>query len=426
MSDDIRPNYFDLPPGTPDEEEKPRGPKVNGHDTTLAPFPATPLSRDDLDNIPPRELLYGHFLFRKFVSALGAPGGSGKTAYAFLVALAIAAGRDLLSEGVYDPGAVWIYNLEDPITELYRRLKAAMLEHNVAFEDIEDKLFLDSGRDRPLVIATALRDGTVIAWPQVPALIAEIKARDIRLLIVDPFVRSHRVAENHNDEVDFVTALWAQIADAANCSIWLIHHFKKGGLSGDAGAFRGASALIDASRAAVTLAVMSEEEAKRLSIEDEDRWQYVRVDNAKLNLAPPPADATWLRLTGVSLDNATDNHPSDNVQTVKRWEPPSPWAEFPMSMVTRILKRLTKGPGDGEQYYLSGNTGERWAGHVVIDESGKTEAQARTILTAWKKAGLVEATKYPRPGHPNQTLQGMSVNQMKLSEMIAVVDREDE
>ena len=60
----------------------------------IAPFPATPITLAEWDNIPPRERVYGHFLFRKFISAIGAPGGAGKTAYAFAIAFAVAVGRD--------------------------------------------------------------------------------------------------------------------------------------------------------------------------------------------------------------------------------------------------------------------------------------------------------------------------------------------
>ena len=104
---------------------------------------------------------------------------------------------------------VWIYNLEDPRTELLRRVVRAPSPITSITTGSRPHLFLDSGRDRPLVIASKLRDGSVIAVPQVPALIAEIKRRGVRLLIVDPFRRSHRVEENHNDEIDFVAALWA-------------------------------------------------------------------------------------------------------------------------------------------------------------------------------------------------------------------------
>ena len=379
-------------------------------------FPATPISADELDNIPPRHRVYGHFLFRKYLSAVGAPGGSGKTAYAFALALAIACGVDLLGEGVYDPGPVWIYNLEDPRQELLRRMKAAMIGHDLTWQDIEGKIFMDSGRDRPLVIARALSDGTIIAWPHVADLIAEIKARNIRVLIVDPFVRSHRVEENVNDQVDYVAALWSTIADAADCSILLVHHFKKGGISGDAAAFRGASALIDASRAAVTLATMSQDEAKGYGIEDKDRWRYIRADNAKLNLAPPPDAATWLELQGIDLGNGTDQHDADQVQTVTRWVPPSAFDGIPTPTVIRILDDLEAGPGNGEQYYLTGGVSDRWAGHVIMRHTSKNEAQAKKILAAWKASGLVAHSRYHSP-EKRKEVAGITVNMSLVSEM---------
>ena len=402
--------YNDAKDATEPIDEPDQAPEVDQE------FPATAISLAEFNDIPPREKVYGHFLFRKFISAIGAPGGSGKTAYAFTVALAVVTGHDILGEGVHDPGPVWIYNLEDPRTELMRRVKAAVWGHDFGFSAIQDKLFLDSGRDRPLVIAQATRDGTVIAWPQVPALIAEIKARGIRLLIVDPFVRSHRVEENVNDQIDFVAALWAQIADASDCAILLVHHFKKGGVSGDAGAFRGASALIDASRGAVTLATMTSDEAAKMGVDEKERWRHVRVDNAKLNLAPPPDGAMWLTLSGVDLRNATKEREGDSVQTVHRWEPPSSFADMSVQTVIRILHRLHDGPGDGEQYYLTGGTSQRWAGHVVTAETGKTEAQAKAILGVWKKAGLVSYAKYDSPS-ARREVSGLNVNMSMVSEM---------
>lgn len=378
-------------------------------------FPATPISLEEWTNIPPRERIYGHFLFRKFISAIGAPGGAGKTAYAFAIAFAVATYRNLLKEEVHESGAVWIYNLEDPRTELLRRVKAAAIAHGVQFAEIASRLFLDSGRDRPLVIATTLRDGSVIAWPQVPALIAEIKARGVRLLIVDPFVRSHRVEENHNDQIDFVAALWASVADQADCAILLVHHFKKGGMSGDAGAFRGASALIDASRAAVTLTTMSSEEAQRLSVADKDRWRFVRVDSAKLNLAPPPENAVWLELTGVDLENAAEGRESDNVQTVVRWEPPSAFSDMSVNAVVRVLDRLRNGPGNNEQFYLTGGTTGRWAGLVIMAETGKTVEQAKRIIAVWKRSGLIKSARYDSPADRKER-SGMEVDEAMLQE----------
>jgi hypothetical protein len=379
-------------------------------------FPATPLDWDEMVSVKPREWVYGHFLIKRFVSALGAPGGTGKTAYAFTTALCVATGRELLGEQVHEPGNVWIYNLEDPKDELLRRFWAACRHHGVEKTEIIGRVFLDSGRDRPLVIASVVRD-MLIASPVVPLLVEELKRRDIRLLIVDPFVRSHRLKENDNDHIDFAVSLWAEVADKANCCILLVHHFHKGGKSGEASAFRGASSLIDAGRAALTLAPMTEQESQRFGIDADHRWQYIRVDNAKLNLAPPPENALWLKLVGVDLENSKTDRPSDRVQTVEKWEQPSPWEGMPMSMVVRILDKIERGPEPGEFYAFSPQSKDRWAGHVLVDDAARADGQAKAILKSWKDSGLLIEGQYSSPKLKGRMTGCVRVDPVKLSEM---------
>lgn len=394
-----------------------------GHDLNQRPepapgeiFEASPLDWDAMLAVPPREWVYSHFLIRRFISVLGAPGGTGKTAYAFAVALSIVTGADFLCEPVHEPGNVWIYNLEDPKDELLRRMHATLRRYGVTRKDVEDRMFLDSGRDRPLVIAKATSDGGMVVSPIVKQVIAEIKRRNIRVMIVDPFVRSHRLQENINEQIDFAAALWGEVADQADCAILLLHHFRKGGLSGDASAFRGASALIDAARAALSLSPMSEDEARRLGVPEDDRWQFVRVDNAKLNLAPPPAAATWLKLVGEDLGNATRSRPSDRVQAVERWEPPSAWDGLPWSMVHRVLDKIEAGCGEDEFYSLAPQAKERWAGTVLMDDAGKTAAQAKAILKAWIANGVLEEGQYMSYKR-KQTTGCVRVNPAKVQEM---------
>ena len=144
-----------------------------------APLTATPFDPAELATLRPREWVYGHFLISRFVSVLGAPGGTGKTAYAVAVGLSVALGRPLLDESVHAPGPVWIYNLEDPRDELLRRVQAALIAHRVWPADVAGRLFLDSGRDRPLVVAARLPDGGVVAMPVVEELIAELRRRGV-------------------------------------------------------------------------------------------------------------------------------------------------------------------------------------------------------------------------------------------------------
>lgn len=359
----------------------------SGAASVLSATPFDPLS---LSSLEPRQWVYGHFLLKRFLSVLGAPGGTGKTAYAIGVALSIALDKPLLGEPVHEAGPVWLYNLEDPRDEMLRRVWGAARAHGVDPSELVGRLYLDSGRERPLVVAERTPDGRTIAMPVVEELIAELKRRQIVLLNVDPFVKSHRLEENRNEQVDFAASLWNRVADEAGCSILLTHHFRKGGVSGDVDAFRGAVALTDASRAAVSLSTMSEKEAERFAVMPDQRRFHVRADNAKLNLAPPPDKALWLKLQSVDLPNG------DNVQAVVPWEPPSPWDGMPGKMVVAIVEKLATGPSTGMRYSPDPRS-KAWAGHVVAEIAGKTPEQAKAILRTWEDNGVITKGTYRNP-----------------------------
>jgi hypothetical protein len=81
----------------------------------------------------------------------------------------------------------------------------------------------------------------------------------------------------------------------------------------------------NANRLVCTLSKMSLEDAKALGIDEADRWCYVRVDSAKVNIAPAAATARWFKLVGVPLGNGNIVYPSgDEVQTVEEWTPADP------------------------------------------------------------------------------------------------------
>lgn len=146
---------------------------------------ATPYGWTAPEAIPPREFLYGRRLIRKYVTATIAPGGVGKTALEVTEVLSMVSGTALL--GVQTPQMrVWLWSLEDPREEMARRIQATAKHYNLTAENIGDRLFLDSGREQPLVIAEMQRNGVVIYRPLVDALIAQLKARAIDVLIIDP------------------------------------------------------------------------------------------------------------------------------------------------------------------------------------------------------------------------------------------------
>ena len=367
-----------------------------GQEAPADSLTATLFEPAEFASLAPREWVYGHFLIKRFVSVLGAPGGTGKTAYAIAVGLSVALGRALIEEPVHSQGAVWIYNLEDPRDELLRRVQAALLAHDVPPGRLAGRLYLDSGRDQPLILAARLPDGSVVAMPVVEQLIAELQRRQVRLLIVDPFVKSHRLEENRNDQVDFAATLWSRVADAAGCAVLLVHHFRKGGIAGDADAFRGASALVDAARAAVALRAMDEKEAERFGIDEEERWFFVRADNAKLNLAPRPLDATWLQLRSITLPNG------DHVQAVARWRPASVFKDLTLAASADLIEQLGSPRDDGEHWSARSQDSDRWAGTLITSVVGCTQEQARVILAGYLKSQALQIVEYQSPKQRKQ------------------------
>ena len=196
-------HWFDV---LPDREESPfeaaaRKEAEEAKEAEIAPIRATPYSFIDPAAIPPRQWLYGTHYIRSFVSATVAPSGVGKSSLEIVEALAMASGKPLL--GVQPSGQfrVWLWNGEDPMDELNRRVAAAMQLHGLTREDIGDRLFIDSGRNVEIILATEGRDGVKIAEPVERAILQQISLNAFEILQIDPFVSSHRVSENDNNAI---------------------------------------------------------------------------------------------------------------------------------------------------------------------------------------------------------------------------------
>lgn len=351
----------------------------HGNDDTQGPPPisATPFVWRDPATIPPRAWLYGKHYARKFLSCTVGLGGGGKTSALIVEALAMATGRPLLGIKPVERARVWIWNGEDPAEELDRRIIAAMIQHGVKPEDIEGYLFRDTGREVPLVVATQSRNGTVIARPTIDAIIAEIKRQRLDVLIVDPFIKSHKVAENDNNAIDQVASEWAAIADACNCSIELSHHSRKtGGNEVTIEDTRGASALVNAARSARVLNKMAKDEAKNAFLDEATAWRYYRIDNGKANMAPPPERAQWYRLASVPLPNG------DEVGVATAWT----WPNAFEGVNPHELRMAQKAVSEGGPWRAN-HQSKMWVGMPIAAALGLDPVKDRkriiTILNTW-------------------------------------------
>lgn len=361
---------------------------------------ASPFRWPDHRTLPRRPWVWGRWLLLGTVSAIVAPGGVGKSSFVASMLLSLASGRqELLGKTVWaGPKRVWYWNLEDGLDELEMQLVAAAMFHGVGQDTCGDRIYLDSGPDgAELRIAIEDRDGYRVAVPVAEALVAELSARQIDVLVVDPFVSSHGVTENDNSAIDAVVKTWASIAKRAGCSIVLVHHSKKlGNEKVTAESARGASALVSAARVTLVLNRMDKEEAQRFGIaEDKERRRLFTVQDDKANRAPAE-DAQWFRLASQNIDNATGEddpfgHEGDSVGVVTRWTPPDAFDGVTADHLYRVQQRI-----EGRQWRADVQAKE-WVGKAVAEVMGLSaesdaksdRAKINALLRAWISTGAL-------------------------------------
>ncbi|WP_421366980.1 AAA family ATPase [Agrobacterium tumefaciens] len=360
---------------------------VTANDNVPVAISASSWSLPDPKAIPPREWLYGHHYIRKFVSVTVSPGGVGKTSLGMGEALSMATGRELFGVKVHQRVRVWIWNGEDPQEELDRRLTAACLHYGIRASEIDGMLFVDSGRNMPLITARQTKDGAQIAVPVVDRLCEEIKAKGIDVMIIDPFVSSHAISENDNMAMDAVVKqTWATIADRTNCSVDLVHHAKKmGGQEVTAESARGGVALIGAARAARVLNPMTQEEANKANVEN--KRLHFRVGDAKSNLAPPSDKSSWYRMVSFDLGNATNERPSDNVGVATTWT----WPSATEGLTAKDLLAVQKVVNAGS--YKDSVQAGNWVGQAVAEALGldaqDDKDRIKELLKVWKSTNAL-------------------------------------
>lgn len=369
----------------------------------VAPFTPVRFARGGV-GIPRRDWLYGRHYIRGYVGATVSPGGVGKSALTIAEALAMATGRNLLGENVAKPLRVWLWNGEDPADEITRRIAGACLRHGIQPEELEGRLFADSGRDSPITLAAQGPGGAIIYENVRDSILEHVRANRIDVIILDPFVSLHAVSENDNGAIDMVMKRGlAHIATVGRCAIEVVHHSRKAAAGPHASETtvddaRGAGALLAAARSGRVLNRMSAEEAEGFELDPAERWRFIRLGHGKANMSPPADAATWRRLDSVTLDNGDEMHPGDSVGVVTEWTPPQAFDGVTVEAAQRVRRALAAADhGNGEA--RKSDKSRQWAGLVVAEtlgwdaESKAVRARIRTLIETWLASGVLAVTE---------------------------------
>ena len=370
---------------------------------------------NDIAPPPPRGWLLGNSFARKFMSSVFSDGGIGKSTVRYAQLISLATGRSLTGEYVFQRCRVLIISLEDDRDELKRRIRAVLLHHKIDLSELKGWLFLSAPGASGGKLMVLDKAGRTIRGQLADALEAVITTRQIDIVTIDPFVKSHSVEENSNNAIDDVVQVLTDLAAKHNIAIDVPHHVSKGQSDpGNANRGRGASAMKDGGRLIYTLTQMSVEEAQTFGIAEEERRLLIRMDSAKVNITKPLNAAKWFRLIGVRLGNQTETYPNgDEVQTVEPWTPPDIWADLGVYLLNKILTAIDAGLPDGSRYTDAPRADDRAAWKVIVEHAPtKTEGQAREVIKAWVRNGVLVRHEYDNPT-TRKPAKGLRVNPSK-------------
>src|SRR5262245_12587266 len=165
--------------------------------------------------------------------AVGIVGGEPKCCKSFLaldLAVAVAAGVPCLRRFVVpDPGRVLLYAAEDSPAVVRRRLEGIAAAAGVVLSDL----------DIQVITAPTLRLDLDADRRSLANTVAHLMPR---LLILDPFVRLHRIDENASSEVAPLLAYLRELQRRYALAVVVVHHARKGAASARGGqALRGSS-----------------------------------------------------------------------------------------------------------------------------------------------------------------------------------------
>ncbi len=360
---------------------------------------------------------------------VGEPGIS-KSTLALRDALAIAADDEILLRGadgasperLHRSGAVIVYNAEDRLAEMERRLAAAMRHYRVVA--LKHPVILWSGVDHQHLTIMHRPDARSPLKRAPGADRLEQMMRDHRpvLVCLDPQISLAAGAnENSSDDMNALLQELANLASRNNANIHVIHHTSKASRDnrGDMGAGRGSFAAVGKVRSAYTLTnVTGDGDEKTWGVTADDN--LIRLDFAKISHGAKPKQPIVFRRVSIGVGNGRgippgtaealfDQLPRERLQAegdsaavleivdIRKLVTSAAGKTVNAEMAMRVAEIVDAAIGDFDECQLASfrePIGER------LRQAGLTDAKTRSIVTGVITSALIgDGVEFERGGH---------------------------
>ena len=385
----------------------------------------------DEEDIPLRPWIVPGALLAGSTHILAAPGGTGKSLFTLQMAIMLATGE---AWGKWQPRKackVLIVNAEDDVDEQRRRISAARTVMDIHPRDVAGRIIMADNPSSILMSGLDPAKKALCATPLVAQLSAVIRHHGIDVVIVDPFAETFEGDENSNNDTKWAMKVWRdQIARACGCAVYLVHHTTKnaGDKAGSADAIRGAGALVNSARLAATLFVMTKDEAPLLGVDEEQRFRYVRYDDAKSNQSLI-GSRQWFEKVSVVINNGPqgDSDGGDEVGALRPWHPKGIGAYDPPALMS-LLHSIDAGYVDENGVFTDipfgrsqAGKSKRWIGSLIGDRLGLDEAQIKVAIQLFFDAQIIEEYDF-RDEEKGRNAKGIRANISNASRILGLSD----
>lgn len=259
-----------------------------------------------LDQIPPRPWIVKDLLLGGSLTVGSAAGSTGKTTMLLEIACGLSSGQSeiLGFNNVFAGKQVksLIHSCEDDIDELSRRINGYCIEYGLDFDKVKSNIALSSGKNNRLVFATqdrsgALKEGT----DAINAIYEMCKEQAIGFIGLDPLANLHECNENDSIAMTFTMSIFNKIADKTGASVCVMHHTAKSS-DGSVNGSRGSSSINNSARIGFMINTVSEEEAKKLGIPEEDAPRISYIGEGKTNVSAKTGRKKWYYMKSVKIN----------------------------------------------------------------------------------------------------------------------------